>query len=309
MTAHQVYPSSPRARPAGRRRLDRVRLRHRRAVVADGPDDAAGRDAVHGARPVARHRRHAARRAGRRAAAWRSWRRAHAQSAGTPRRPTTPSYAPLSRFALAAAHVLRLRAAAGRPRPAVLARHGAVRHDVRVRVPVRADARPPAAAARAAIVVWRWPAASSPRSSSRSCSSSSSTCGCRSPGTDSPMFDGLIAFGHSIWSFCDPLSIGTHPAVVAGRRDHRRAAGPHRDHGRGADDHADDQDAVEPGAAGADLHVRRRDLRRLALGDPAQHPGHAGVGGVVPRRPRAGASRATRAARWASRRPARCWAR
>src|SRR4029450_8420774 len=22
------------------------------------------------------------------------------------------------------------------------------------------------------------------------------------------MFDGLIAFGHSIWSFCDPLSLG-----------------------------------------------------------------------------------------------------
>ena len=66
--------------------------------------------------------------------------------------------------------------------------------------------------------------------------------------------------------------------------------GPHRDDGRGADDHAHDQDAVEAGAAGADLHLRRRDLRRLALGDPAQHSRHAGLGRLVPRRLRARAA-------------------
>ncbi len=30
----------------------------------------------------------------------------------------------------------------------------------------------------------------------------------RGAGRTRPMFDGLIAFGHSIWSFCDPLSLG-----------------------------------------------------------------------------------------------------
>ncbi len=101
------------------------------------------------------------------------------------------------------------------------------------------------------------------------------------------MFDGLIAFGHSIASFLDPLSLGLILAVVARRRDHRCAAGTHRDDGRRADDHADDQDAVESGAARIDLHLRRRDLRRFPLGHPAQHSGHACLGGIVPRRSRA----------------------
>ena len=60
------------------------------------------------------------------------------------------------------------------------------------------------------------------------CSSSSSTCGCRSaadaPDRPRAMFDGLIAFGHSIWSFCEPAVARHHPAVVAGRHRHRRAA-------------------------------------------------------------------------------------
>jgi hypothetical protein len=88
------------------------------------------------------------------------------------------------------------------------------------------------------------------------------------------LMEGLIAFGHSLASFAI-RSRSDDPAVVAGRRDHRCAARPYGNDGRGAHDHAHDQDAVEPGAAGADLHLRRRDLRRLALGDPAQHPGHA----------------------------------
>ena len=65
----------------------------------------------------------------------------------------------------------------------------------------------------------------------------------------------------------------------------------------------------EPGAAGADLHLCGRHLRRLALGDPAQHSR------ARPRRRRRAStdtrspSRDWPAARWASRRRARCSAR
>ena len=97
-----------------------------------------GATLLHGARAVAGHRR--ARCSPCWAACWCCGRSARARSAaaGTPPRPTTPCYAPRSRFALAAAHVLRLRAAARRPRTAVLARHRAVRLGVRVRLPARA---------------------------------------------------------------------------------------------------------------------------------------------------------------------------
>ena len=156
----------------------------------------------------------------------------------------------------------------------------------RVRVPVPVRRAQGRKARRFAASSSRSPAACSRLPSSRSCSSSSSTCGCRSRSGSTH-----VRRPHRVRSFDLELLRSAvarlDPAVVARRRRHRRAAGPHRDDGRRADDDAHDQDAVEPGAAGADLHVRRRDLRRLALGDPAQHPGHAGVRRVVPRRPRA----------------------
>jgi putative tricarboxylic transport membrane protein len=39
------------------------------------------------------------------------------------------------------------------------------------------------------------------------------------------VFDGLVAFGHSIWSFCDPLSLGLVLLLFARGRRHRRAPG------------------------------------------------------------------------------------
>ena len=141
------------------------------------------------------------------------------------------------------------------------------------------------AAAPRARPCWPWPAAWPPAPWCRSRSRKSSTSGCPRADTDVPRSHRLR-----------PLAGGLHDAGVdllraglhAGRRGDRRAAGPHRHHGRGLDDHADAEAAVGPGAAGADLHLRRRDLRRQPQRHPAEHPRHAGLGGVVPGRLRAG---------------------
>ena len=134
------------------------------------------------------------------------------------------------------------------------------------------------------------------------CSRTCSWCGC----PEAPCSTASIAFGHSLVGFMTPTAIVYALIVVAGRLHHRRAARPHRHDGRRADDDADHQAAVEPGAADPDLHLRRRDLWRQPQRDPAQHSRHAGLGRVLPRRPRARASRDSPAARWASRPPARC---
>ena len=123
------------------------------------------------------------------------------------------------------------------------------------------------------------------------------------------MFDGLVAFGHSLASFLDPFSIGlmllsSLVGVVIG---------------------------ALPGLT-ATMGVAL--MTTLTIKMPSNQallvlictyvgaiyggsrsaillniPGHAGLGRLVPRRPRARQARDSRAARWASQRRARCWAR
>ena len=73
------------------------------------------------------------------------------------------------------------------------------------------------------------------------------------------------------------------------RHRHRRPAGPHRHHGRRAADHAHLHHAAHRGDHGADLHLRRRHLRRQPQRHPAQHPGHARLRRLHARRLSAGA--------------------
>ena len=307
----EIHESSPRQRSPGRRRLDCARLRRHRAVVADGPDDATGRDAAHGARPVARHRRGVPRRCS--AALLVAARRGDARSAsaGTPPRTDDTDYAPradASRSPQRCSSSTRCCWSAAACRSGSAPRSSSRRSSSCSSMPQRkaegtAGSRPRA-----------WRRLRRAHVGDRDAGVRAALLRAAALTVGDPDRIAHVRRPHRVRSlasasFCDPLSIGLVLLSSLVGVDHRRAAGPHRDDGRGADDHADDQDAVEPGAAGADLHVRRRDLRRLALGDPAQHSRHAGLG-------RRRASTATRsrsrgwpAARWASRRRARCWAR
>ena len=108
------------------------------------------------------------------------------------------------------------------------------------------------------------------------------------------MLQGLSDLGHAYLSFHESHHAGVRAGRRVRRHRHGHPARPVGDAGHRAADHADDQAAGQRRDPGADLLLRRRALRRLAHGHPAEHPRHRRQRGVVRRRLCAGNARSGR---------------